>query len=294
MKLKIVVSPTVHPLKRRRLHELVSGHPDTECDIIEVPGDGDISEVAKACRSGCERAVAMGGDGTVAAVSQALEGCGVPVAIFPAGTGNLVARELGLPLDLPEAFDLAIDPSAVVTRIDAMRINGRLFLLNAGVGVNADTIDETSRLGKTLFGRTAYAGTALWKILESRRVPLQISVDGESPVGFMATDVLISNCGGLARVLHPNAPDIRPDDGRLDICVASMKSPLEYPWYYLKRWLFPERANRIVKRMSAQKSVLVKCRKPVVAQADGDIIGRGSIQVEVVPKAIGIVDFVRT
>jgi diacylglycerol kinase family enzyme len=96
-------------------------------------------------------------------------------------------------------------------RIDAMRIEGRTYLLNAGVGVNAEVIDRTSRLGKSLFGRSAYVGTAVWKVLQAKPQRLEITVDEETRV-YAATDVWISNCGILARALNPNGPDIRADD----------------------------------------------------------------------------------
>ena len=104
-----------------------------------------------------------------------------------------------------------------------MLINGFTYLLNAGVGINAEVIDRTSRLGKSLFGRTAYVGTAVWKVLQAKPQHLAISIDGEEARTYDATDVLISNCGMLVRVLHPNCPDVRADDGQVDVCFICMK-----------------------------------------------------------------------
>jgi diacylglycerol kinase (ATP) len=287
VKLLTVISPTVHSSARQLLREALRRRPELICDVLEIQPGADISVAAAQCREGYDRVLAMGGDGTAAAVCQALDGAPVPLGILPAGTGNLVARELGIPLNPVDAFALATAPDAKTRAIDAMRIEGRMFLLNAGVGVNAETIDKTSRLGKTLFGRSAYIGTAVWKVLESKSIPLEIEVDG-AMFAFKATDVLISNCGGLAHILHPNAPDIQPDDGRLDICVACMKIPLQYPWYYLRRWLFPRLQNKIIHEFTAARQVAVMSAVPVAVQADGDIIGETPATVRLVPHAVRI------
>ena len=285
----VVISPTVLPHLRQNVRECLATAPsDWACEVVEVPPKDDIVEVARTARDGrYQRVLAMGGDGTVAAVVQALSGTGIPLGILPAGTGNLVARELGIPVDVAAAFRTALDDGSPLRAIDAMRINGRIFLLNAGVGVNAITIAKTSRLGKTLFGQAAYVGTAVWRGLCATSAPLELIVDGDRKV-FQATDVLVSNCGGLARVLHPNGPTILPDDGLLNVCVVSVKSPLQYSWYYLRRWIFPKGEHRIVFERTAARHVTVMAPKPLVVQADGDIIGDTPIEIEVLPKAVSL------
>lgn len=285
MKTAIVISPAVPRRLRDALRAMLppAGGPD----LLEIPAGADIAAAAAVCRRGYGRVVAMGGDGTVAAVSQALEGAGVPLGILPAGTGNLVARELGIPADPAAALRLALDPAARVRRIDAMRINGRLYLLNAGVGVNAEAAARTSRLGKALFGRSAYAAAAVWRTLRSKSVPLDLTVDGVRR-SFPATDVLISNCGGLARALHPNGPDIRPDDGLLDVCVVCVKTPWEYPRHYLRRRFFPGRASGIIHETTAAESVEVACAEPAAVQADGDVVGTTPAAVALAPRAVAL------
>jgi diacylglycerol kinase family enzyme len=210
----------------------------------------------------------------------------VPLGIVPAGTGNLVARELEIPLAVEAAVALLAGAPAV-RRIDAMRIGGRTFLLNAGVGINAEVIDETSRLGKSLFGRSAYVGTAVWKVLQAKPRRIELEVDGESRV-YEATDVAISNCGILAKALNPNGPDVRADDGRIDVCVLCMKTPLEYPWYYFLKRIAPQRVNRIMHELVARRRVSVRSDEPLVVQADGDIIGTTPVEIEVVPNAVSV------
>jgi len=168
-----------------------------------------------------------------------------------------------------------------------MSIGERTYLLNAGVGINAEVIDRTSRLGKALFGRSAYFGTAVWKVLQAKPQRLEITVDGKSYV-YQATDVAISNCGILAKALNPNGPDVRVDDGRIDVCILCMKTPLEYPWYYFLKWIMPKRVNKVMHVFAAEKRVSVKSDTPIAVQADGDIVGTTPVEVVVLPSALKV------
>jgi YegS/Rv2252/BmrU family lipid kinase len=286
MKTLVIVAPTVDALKREELRRCFAAT-GLAFEVVETRAGDAISErVTERLCEGFACVVAVGGDGTVAAVAHALAGGEIPLGIVPAGTGNLVARELGIPLAVEAAVALIKGPSRL-RRIDAMRIGGRIFLLNAGVGINAETIDQTSRLGKSLFGRSAYFGTAVWKVLQAKPQRLEITVDGETRE-YQATDVAISNCGILAKALNPNGPDIRADDGRIDVCILCMKTPLEYPWYYFLRRIAPKRVNKIIHELSAQKSVSVRSDGPISVQADGDIIGTTPTMVEVLPSALSV------
>ena len=290
MKLLFIVAPTVSVDVRETLRAAIHESERTcgaKCEIVELKPDSSIAEMV-GTRIGCVNSVvAVGGDGTVSAVAHALAGAPVPLGIVAAGTGNLVARELGIPLDVRAAVALVAGPHAL-RPIDAMLINGRTYLLNAGVGINASVIDRTSRLGKSLFGRTAYVGTAVWKVLQARPQRLEIAIDGE-PRTYDATDVLISNCGTLARVLHPNGPEIRADDGQVDVCIICMKVAIEYPWYYFLRSIFPRHVNRIIHELPAERSVSIHSETPMAVQADGDIIGATPVTITVRPKALSVI-----
>lgn len=293
MNVVVVIAPTVNGFLRETLREALSRHfpgGRSACDCCEVrPGESEESFAARVrgrVGEGCDLVVAAGGDGTVAAVAHLLVGGSVPLGIVPMGTGNLVARELGIPIDVEAAVAL-LARGPRVRRIDAMRIGGRTFLLNAGVGINAEVIDETSRLGKSLFGRSAYVGTAVWKVLQARPQRIEVTIDGAARV-FHATDVAISNCGILAKALNPNGPDIRADDGQIDVGILCMKTPLDYPWYYLLRWIAPRRVNRIMNEFVARTRVSIRCDAPIVVQADGDIVGTTPVDIEVLPSALAV------
>jgi len=98
----------------------------------EDPGRG---QAESAVSAGVDLVLACGGDGTVTACAEGITDTGVPLAIIPFGTGNLLARNIGLPTGLDEALAVAL--GGVQQPIDAGRVNGTLFVVMAGLGLDA-------------------------------------------------------------------------------------------------------------------------------------------------------------
>lgn len=247
-----------------------------------VKGDNPGEIVRTRLREGFDLVVAAGGDGTVSGVVDGLYGSSVPLGIIPTGTGNLIAREFGIPTDIAAAVAL-IAGAPRSMRIDVMRIGKRAYILNAGVGIGAAVIAGTTRKNKRRFGRLAYLATAL-KIFRLGPRPLDVTVDGKS-YQVRAVEVAISNCGILARVLYPKGPDIRSDDGHLDVWILGMRTFLDYV-----RYLLGIAIGRRAKAqfLVAQKSISIVSRVPLPAQADGDIIGTTPLEVELLPGALTV------
>lgn len=229
--------------------------------------------------------VAAGGDGTVSAVIDGLVSNTVPLAIIPVGTGNLIARELNIPLDVEKAVAL-IAGIHKFRKIDSMRIGQRAYSLNISVGISASVIGGTSHQNKSRFGRIAYLGTAISKIFTFRNRYISVTVDGKIHRG-RAVEVTISNCGLLSKILYPKGPDVRIDDGHLDVWILSAKTLLDYP-LYLFQMITRRPARRLAHFINAQKSVSINSRTSLPLQADGDIIGTTPVIVEVLPSALEV------
>jgi len=229
---------------------------------------------------GFDLVVAAGGDGTVSAVIDGMVGTSIPLGIIPAGTGNLIARELNVPLEIEDAVAL-IAGNHKIRKIDAMRIGKRTFVLNVSVGISASVIEGTTRNNKNRFGRLAYLGTAIIKIFTFRNRYLAVAIDGKTRT-YRAVEVTISNCGILSKMLYPRGPDVRIDDGHLDVWTLSSKTFRDYP-----RYLFEMITRRPAKDLShfrnSEKNVSIRSRIPLPVQADGDIIGTTPVEVEVLP-----------
>lgn len=187
------------------------------------PGEG---QTARAVREGAALVVVCGGDGTVRAAAEALAGTGVPLAVVPCGTGNLLARNLGLPVKPAQALDVAL--SGVPHRVDLGRIEGdgmtpAHFTVMSGAGLDAAMLESTSDRAKALLGWPAYVMAGL-RELRAPRMRLTVEIDGARPLRRTARMVLMANTGkvqgGAALV-----PAAEPDDGLLDLMILDPRGP---------------------------------------------------------------------
>ena len=175
----------------------------------EDPGQKQAREAAAA---GVELVLACGGDGTVTACAEGVAGTGTPLGIVPIGTGNLLARNLDLPVDLDEALIVAL--TGKDTPIDAGTANGAPFVVMAGLGLDARMISDTSEPLKKRLGWAAYAISVI-RHLRDRPIRATLTADGGQPVRLRSSAVIVGNVGWL-RGGVPLLPDARPDDGMLD------------------------------------------------------------------------------
>jgi YegS/Rv2252/BmrU family lipid kinase len=180
----------------------------------EDPGRG---QAESAVSAGVGLVLACGGDGTVTACAEGVTGTGVPLAIIPMGTGNLLARNLGLPMGLDEALAVAL--GSAQQPVDAGRVNGTLFVVMAGLGLDAQMLDGTSEPLKKRLGWLAYAISAA-RHLGDRPMRVTVSADGGRRRRMRASALIVGNVGWLRGGL-PLLPDARPDDGMLDAVVLT-------------------------------------------------------------------------
>jgi YegS/Rv2252/BmrU family lipid kinase len=182
-----------------------------------TPDDPGQGQAQAAVAAGVSLVLACGGDGTVTACAEGVTGTGVALAIIPLGTGNLLARNIGVPAGLEEALTVALDGAE--QPIDAGRVNGRLFVVMAGLGLDAQMLNDASEPLKKRLGWFAYALSAA-RHLGDRPMRVTISADGRRGRRMRASAVIVGNVGWLRGGL-PLLPDARPDDGLLDAVVLT-------------------------------------------------------------------------
>ena len=229
----------------------------------EDPGRG---QARSAVSAGVDLVLACGGDGTVTACAEGVADTGTPLAIIPIGTGNLLARNIGLPTDLDEALAVAL--GGAQQPIDAGRVNGRLFVVMAGLGLDAQMLAGTSEPLKKRFGWFAYAISAI-RHLGGRPVRLTVSTDGGRRRRMRANALIVGNVGWLRGGL-PLLPDARPDDGKLDAVVLTVSGPVGWIAVLADVLLRRPARGRVHRRQFTKLQVTLDTDQPW--QLDGELM----------------------
>ncbi|MFK0401078.1 YegS/Rv2252/BmrU family lipid kinase [Microbacterium sp. NPDC090225] len=194
---------------------------DRGCEVREYSGGSaaETATLAAQAVSAAPRAlVVVGGDGTLAGILPAVQGSAVPIVLVPAGTGNDLARALGLARrDAADAADLALD--GVVRHVDVgeVRSAGRTtpFLTVAALGFDAKVSDRTNRL-RWPRGALRYYLAVLIEVARLRPMRFTVGIDDGTPTVAPGTLVAVGNTSSYGGGM-PICPTALPDDGQLDI-----------------------------------------------------------------------------
>ncbi|GIW08776.1 MAG: diacylglycerol kinase [Dehalococcoidia bacterium] len=256
--------------------------------IYETTGNDDFAAVVGgAVREGFDLVVAAGGDGTVSLVAGPLIGADVPLGILPVGTANVLSRELGIPADLQQAAALFTGDHSL-RAVDVMQVGNRYALLQVGIGLDSLMIRDTDRETKRRIGRRAYLQTLWEKLRGHRSQRFTVVVDSER-LRPIAWQVLVANAGTLGVRPLRWGPNIRLDDGELDVClfygrtIANLGRQIRY---LISRGV---RGADFVRYRKARHSVSIVTDPPLPVQADGEITGTTPVTVALLPHALRIV-----
>lgn len=251
-------------------------------DVALTERTGHAAELALARQAGYHALFTLGGDGTAMEVVGALANSGVPVGILPGGTGNLVARSLGIPLALDRAVPALLHGDRA--RVDLGVVNGsRRFAFTVGVGIDARMIHETPPELKRRFGIAAYVASAVRAVVQRQSFAVRVTVDGEV-VERRAVAVMVANFGAVLNELIVLGPGIRQDDGRLDLCVFSPGTFIDagrLAWRLFRKDFRPH--PQLLYR--AGREFRIECTPHQIVQADGEVLGETPFEVRVEPLA---------
>jgi diacylglycerol kinase (ATP) len=261
---------------------------------VEEPGG---SQAKSAIDDGVDLVIAAGGDGTVRAVAETLRGSGIPLALLPSGTGNLLARNLDLTLDdsehsLTTAFagvDRPIDMGVIETRNGDTKTDRASYLVMAGLGLDAKMLANTDDELKAKAGWLAYVQAIGKALRDKNELHIRYQLDGGAQRSVRAHTIMVGNCGSLpANILL--LPDASVDDGEFDVVVLRPEG--FFGWVQIVGKVFWE--NGVLRRTTAGrklmgltkevralnylrgKELVLKLSRPEEVELDGDSFGRAT------------------
>lgn len=252
---------------------------------VDDPGRGAARE---ALADGARLVVVAGGDGTVRAVAEVLAGSGVPLGIVPQGTGNLLARNLEVPVaDIDAAIERALEPGERRIDLGWIDIDGddedeRAFAVMVGFGLDAQMLVETDEDLKDKAGWLAYVEALGRAVAASDVVAFDLALDDAEPEHMEGHTLMIGNCGtvqgGVALL-----PDAAVDDGRLDLLLVSadtvtgwLDTVRSFVWDNGVRRLFAKDDDALdsdTARHLCATRMRVELPRPLPFEIDGEEVG---------------------
>jgi diacylglycerol kinase (ATP) len=241
----------------------------------------------QAVREKVDLVLGAGGDGTIRVICSGLAHTGIPFGLIPAGTGNLLARNIGIPLDEVAALDVAFD--GVDKALDLVRLQlddqpPDHFAVMAGIGLDAVIMERADPKMKKAVGSAAYFVSAAQNA-NHPAMHATIAVDDQPPIKRRAHLIVVGNVGFLMANIQL-IPGARADDGMLDVLIASPRTLSD--WIRLTTRVLTRRKqpDDQLDRLTGHKvTITVEERDHV--QLDGDTVGEcNTLTAEVVPGAL--------
>lgn len=261
-----------------------------EVHITARPSDAE-RVIREAANAGIRRVVVAGGDGTVNEAVNGVLSCapewGGSLGILPFGTGNDLARSLSIPRRDKDLLSMLCRPTE--TGVNVGRVNGRAFVLAAGIGFDARVADDVNRhTGLKQTGKIGYALSAMRMLQSFQPTALRIEVDGEPIITGDLWLLAAGNCpyyaGGMK--MFPNAVY---DDDLLDVCIVSNLDRLHFlqlfPFVYAGKHVGWEKYVRMVRG----REIRIESDQNVMAHADGEVFPTTSLQIQMVGAQIRVI-----
>lgn len=283
-KVQIIINPASgmgHPVLRT-LNKAFGN--DVEWDVSVTHKRGDAHRFAEAAvAAGADMVAAYGGDGTVTEVASVLAGGDVPLAILPGGTGNAVARMLGIPMELEESAALLLQ-NHQRRAIDLGRVNNHTFMLRADIGFMAATGAETPREEKDRLGKLAYAISGVQHHALLKPIPYHMTLDGEA-VEVQGVMCMIVNTSAVVFGQKPWVKGISPDDGLLDVLVLTRNDPVALGAAASSMVL----GNPTPTHHWQVKTAVITTDPPQAMSVDGELVEHSPAHIQVLPKAVKVI-----
>lgn len=216
-KVRLIINPISGTRSKTGLDRMVIdalGPLGREVEVAYTKGHGDATRLAlSAVEKGCETVLAAGGDGTINETAAALCGTGVVLGIIPCGSGNGLARHLGIPVDIKESLKIIIENHAM--DIDYATVNDKKFFCTCGVGFDAAVSEAFAR--KKTRGKLTYIQSTFQTYANYEPEHYTIIANGKTLTekAFLVAVCNASQYGNNAYI----APSASINDGLLDVTI---------------------------------------------------------------------------
>lgn len=227
--------------------------------------------------------VVMGGDGTIDEAVRGMDGSMLPLGILPFGTANVLAADLGIPLNPVMAARTIAD--GAVRSVDVGFVNEIPFLLMVSVGLDAFTVHNLNVEAKHYLGKLAYGIAAFWSLLyyRFRRFVVDIGADGSADQGYLAVVANSRFYGGRFRLGN----EISIEDGVLDVLLfkkGTVLDTLRLVWGILTQ----THRNMPDVRLYRSDRVTIRAKRRIYMQMDGDRVSFTTAEIRVAPRLLPV------
>ncbi|NJR45043.1 MAG: YegS/Rv2252/BmrU family lipid kinase [Hyellaceae cyanobacterium CSU_1_1] len=263
--------------------------PAFDLDIQYTTPEISAGELAlKAIENNAEIIIASGGDGTVSAVAEALINSNIPLGAIARGTANAFANALGIPDTIEAACKVIVD--GATKKVDAAICNDKPMILLAGVGFEAETVEDADREAKDRLGMLAYVLSGLKQLREFEKFTTTIETD-DKIIEVEANAVTVANAAPSTSVLAQGTAGVVYDDGLLDVTIIAAQTragAIAISYHLLQTASNNEAAERDDVGYLRTKWVKVTTNPPQKVVLDGELIGSTPIEVKCIPQGLTV------
>jgi YegS/Rv2252/BmrU family lipid kinase len=276
--------------RRKTIQELASdlNAQGVEVELKFTAGPGDAAQLAaKAANNGSTDVIVAGGDGTINEAIQGIIGTKSRLGILPRGTANVLARELGLPMNIDQAINIAAQGNSrrihFGIAIDEATNTRRHFVLMAGIGLDASVVRRVQpglkkRIGKGAFWLSGLSHLATW-----RPHPFSLEIEGKTYSATFAAIGKAARYGGDLMI----TPRARLDEPSFEICIIESASRVQY--LHLLSYAMREGMPNDKQGVHFVKASKVRAFGDAPVQVDGEVIGHLPMRFEISPHSLEVI-----
>ncbi len=271
-----------------QIEELLSSEIDLSIQFTsEVIGASLLARGA--LEQNAQMIIASGGDGTISQVAEAVVGSGVPLGIISRGTANAFANALEIPVDLTEACETIL--AGATRTVDTAICNEKRIVLLAGIGLEAETVDNADRQIKNRLGKLAYIVSGLRQLQDFPQFNAQIETE-ERTITLQATAITIANAAPKTSILAQGPAGIIANDGLLDITIVypeNLTGAIAASYNLLQTAVNQESVERDDVTYLRTKWIRITTDPPQKLVLDGEIVGtERMVEVKCFPQSLTV------